>query len=102
MRRIYRSTKRDTDIKKENGWIRAGLITLTIAILGGGAWWWYRSTQTNATGADKSGATSDAKGGAAGAGGRGRTVLDVGELLAVDNQIDAATGTIKLKAVFPR
>jgi len=31
----------------------------------------------------------------------GRTVLDTGELLAVDNQIDAATGTVKLKAVFP-
>ena len=31
----------------------------------------------------------------------GRTVLDAGELLAVDNQIDAATGTVKLKAVFP-
>ena len=31
----------------------------------------------------------------------GRTVLDTGELLAVDNQIDAATGTVKLKAAFP-
>ncbi len=31
----------------------------------------------------------------------GRTVLDTGELLAVDNQIDSATGTVKLKAVFP-
>ena len=90
-------------MKKENGWVRAGLITLAIAVLGGGGWWWYRSAQTDATGADKSGATADAKGGAAGAGGRGRTVLDVGVLLlAVDNQIDAATGTIKLKAVFPR
>ena len=31
----------------------------------------------------------------------GRTVLDTGELLAVINQIDAATGTVKAKAVFP-
>ena len=31
----------------------------------------------------------------------GRPVLDTGELLAVDNQIDAATGTVKLKSVFP-
>lgn len=63
-------------MKKANGWVRAGLITLTIAILGGGAWWWYRSTQTDATGADKSGATAaNAKGGAAGAGGRGRTAV---------------------------
>ncbi len=69
-------------MKKENGWARAGLITLTIAILGGGGWWWYRSTQTDAAGADKTGAnaSADAKGGAPGApgaagapGGRGRT-----------------------------
>ena len=63
-------------MKKENGWVRAGLITLTIAILGGGGWWWYRSTQTATTGADKSGASAsaDTKGGAPGAaGGRGRT-----------------------------
>jgi len=31
----------------------------------------------------------------------GRTELDRGELLAVDNQIDPATGTVKLKAIFP-
>lgn len=30
----------------------------------------------------------------------GRTVLDTGRLLAVDNQIDAATGTVKIKAIF--
>ncbi len=65
-------------MKNENGWLRAGLITLAIAILGVGAWWWYRSKQTDATGMDKSGAnaTADAKGGAAGAaGGRGRTAV---------------------------
>ena len=70
-------------MKKENGWVRAGLITLVIAILGGGGWWWYRSTQTDATGADKLGASAnvsaDAKGGALGApgaaGGRGRTAV---------------------------
>lgn len=58
-------------MKKESGWVRAGLITLTIALLGGSAWWWYRSTQTDAAGADKSGNAADVKGGAAGASGRG-------------------------------
>ena len=61
-------------MKKENGWVRAGLITLAIAILGGGGWWWYRSTHTDAAGAT---ASNDAKGGAPGVpgapGGRGRT-----------------------------
>ncbi|MFN3076392.1 MAG: efflux RND transporter periplasmic adaptor subunit [Alphaproteobacteria bacterium] len=31
----------------------------------------------------------------------GRTVIDTGELVLVDNQIDTATGTIRLKAVVP-
>lgn len=31
----------------------------------------------------------------------GQTVLDHGELLLVDNQIDVTTGTVRLKAVFP-
>jgi len=31
----------------------------------------------------------------------GQTVLDRGELLLVDNQIDSTTGTVRLKAVFP-
>lgn len=57
-------------MKKENGWVRAGLVTLAIAILGGGGYWWYRSTQTDATGADKSGAASEGKGSATGAAGR--------------------------------
>ncbi len=30
-----------------------------------------------------------------------RTELDTGQLMTIDNQIDAATGTIKLKATFP-
>lgn len=30
-----------------------------------------------------------------------KTVLDEGKLAVIDNQIDAATGTIKMKAVFP-
>lgn len=30
----------------------------------------------------------------------GQTVLDTGRLLAIDNQIDPATGTVKLKAIF--
>ncbi len=57
-------------MKKENGWVRAGLVTLAIAILGGGGYWWYRSTQTDTIGADKSGAASDGKGAATGAAGR--------------------------------
>ena len=70
-KRNYGFTKRDVDMRKENGWVRAGLITLAIAILGGGGVWWYRSTQTvsDAIGADKSGA-ADAKGAATGAGAR--------------------------------
>lgn len=31
----------------------------------------------------------------------GRTLLDRGQLVAVDNEVDVATGTIKLKAEFP-
>ncbi|HEY7929585.1 MAG TPA: efflux RND transporter periplasmic adaptor subunit [Steroidobacteraceae bacterium] len=31
----------------------------------------------------------------------GRTVLDEGKLVVVDNQIDATTGTVRLKATFP-
>jgi multidrug efflux system membrane fusion protein len=31
----------------------------------------------------------------------GRTVLDRGELILIDNQIDATTGTVRCKAVFP-
>ncbi|HLK70581.1 MAG TPA: efflux RND transporter periplasmic adaptor subunit, partial [Steroidobacteraceae bacterium] len=31
----------------------------------------------------------------------GHTVLDEGQLTVVDNQIDAATGTMRLKATFP-
>jgi len=30
----------------------------------------------------------------------GRTVLDTGRVLAIDNQIDATTGTLKVKAIF--
>lgn len=35
------------------------------------------------------------------AGGGGRRVLDRGRLAVLDNQVDSATGTIKLKATFP-
>lgn len=34
-------------------------------------------------------------------GGGGNTILDHGQLAVLDNQVDAATGTIKLKATFP-
>ena len=66
--RIYETRR---CMKKENGWLRAGLVTLAIAILGAGGWWWYRGAQTDTTGADKSG-SADGKGGAAGSG-AGRT-----------------------------
>ena len=58
-------------MKKENGWVRAGLITLVIAILGGGGWWWYRGTQTAAAGADKSSTNVDAKSAAGAGAGKG-------------------------------
>lgn len=57
-------------MKNEAGWVRAGIVTLMLAILGGGAWWWYRSSQTDATGAEKTGASADAKNGTPGATGR--------------------------------
>ena len=58
-------------MKKENGWVRVGLITLVIAILAGGGWWWYRGTQTDAATSDKSGTSADAKSGASAGAGKG-------------------------------
>lgn len=34
-------------------------------------------------------------------GGDGRTVIESGKLLGIDNQVDSTTGTVKLKAQFP-
>ncbi len=86
-------------MKKENGWVRTGLIALTVAVLAGGAWWWYRNAQTTATGADKSGAATDAKGGATGAAGRGGPGGGRGAVPAVIDQVRVSEVPVIVTAI---
>lgn len=89
-------------MKKENGWVRTGLITLAIAGLAGGGWWWYRNTQSGATGADKSGAAADAKdvkGGATGVGSRGGPGGGRGAVPAVIDQVRVSEVPVIVTAI---